>query len=72
MENLCKREEQEEEFEINSINNEFYSIDDIINILKINNIPKYIIDKIYDKYITREDKDILLNPKKTFITIKRR
>ena len=65
MENLCKREEQEEEFEINSI-------DDIINILKINNIPKYIIDKIYDKYITREDKDILLNPKKNIYYYKKK
>jgi hypothetical protein len=73
MENHCQSEDAEEyKININIINNDFYAINDIINILKVNNFPKDIIDRIDDKYLTREDIDILLNPKKTFITIKRR
>ena len=47
-------------------------IERIIKILKENNIPQYIIDKIELSEITYKDIEIIMNPIKTFITKKKR
>ena len=64
--------EEESNINISPLNDKSCSTEKIIKILKENNIPKYIIDKIELSEITYKDIEIILNPKKTFITTKKR
>ena len=64
--------EEESNINISPLNDKRYLTEKIIKILKENNIPQYIIDKIELSEITYKDIEIILNPKKTFITTKKR
>lgn len=64
--------EEESNININPLNVKYYPIEEIIKILEENNIHKYIIDIIRYKVINYKDKETILNPKKTFITQKKR
>ena len=64
--------EEESNINISPLNDKSCSTEKIIKILKENNIPKYIIDKIELSEITYKDIEIILTPKKTFITTKKR
>ena len=64
--------EEESNINISPLNDKRYLTEKIIKILKENNIPQYIIDKIELSEITYKDIEIILNPIKTFITKKKR
>ena len=64
--------EEESNININPLNDKYYSIEEIIKILEENNILKDIIEIIRYKSITYKDIESILNPKKTFISQKRR
>ena len=64
--------EEESNINISPLNDKRYLTEKIIKILKENNIPKYIIDKIELSEITYKDIEIIMNPIKTFITKKKR
>ena len=64
--------EEESNINISPLNDKRYLTEKIIKILKENNIPQYIIDKIELSEITYKDIEIIMNPIKTFITKKKR
>ena len=64
--------EEESNINISPLNDKSCSTEKIIKILKENNIPQYIIDKIELSEITYKDIEIIMNPIKTFITKKKR
>ena len=64
--------EEESNINISPLNDKRYLTEKIIKILKENNIPQYIIDKIELSEITYKDIEIIMNPIKTFITKKNR
>ena len=64
--------EEESNINISPLNGKRYLTEKIIKILKENNIPQYIIDKIELSEITYKDIEIILNPIKAFITKKKR
>ena len=64
--------EEESNINISPLNDKRYLTEKIIKILKENNIPQYIINKIELSEITYKDIEIIMNPIKTFITKKKR
>lgn len=64
--------EEESNINISPLNDKRYLTEKIIKILKENNIPQYIINKIELSEITYKDIEIIINPIKTFITKKKR
>ena len=64
--------EEESNINISPLNDKRYLTEKIIKILKENNIPQYIIDKIELSESTYKDIEIIMNPIKTFITKKKR
>ena len=70
--NTLNIREEESNINISPLNDKRYLTEKIIKILKENNIPQYIIDKIELSEITYKDIEIIMNPIKTFITKKKR